>query len=169
MPSSLVMKDRFAGMIPIEGVSEVLDFRWSRRYFELMGGPTLRQRLSPNLAIAFMAKLIQKNLKRTGSHSQTSDYIFLKVTIQLNGVEVQAEKHMFTHILKGCNVCKGIGVYQQVKFSWYKWNDVTTSMILNTSPEFELAVYTICALTGGECKMTIDVHNVTTAVRTVQH
>lgn len=36
------------------------------------------------------------------------------------------------------------------QFAWNDWKAMQTSMLLNTSPEFELAVYTVCALSGGQ-------------------
>ncbi|KAK6018680.1 hypothetical protein OSTOST_15724, partial [Ostertagia ostertagi] len=41
------------------------------------------------------------------------------------------------------------GVQMTLQFEWNKWRAMETSMLLNTSPEFEMAVYTICALSGG--------------------
>ncbi|KAK6017615.1 hypothetical protein OSTOST_16860, partial [Ostertagia ostertagi] len=48
------------------------------------------------------------------------------------------------------------GVQMTLQFEWNKWRAMETSMLLNTSPEFEMAVYTICALSGGECEMEIN-------------
>ncbi|RCN29801.1 endoribonuclease XendoU [Ancylostoma caninum] len=41
------------------------------------------------------------------------------------------------------------------------------SMLLNTSPEFEMAAYTICALTGGECEFTVNGDDVNLVAKTI--
>ncbi|WKY15602.1 hypothetical protein Q1695_000799 [Nippostrongylus brasiliensis] len=47
-------------------------------------------------------------------------------------------------------------VQLSLQFEWNHWKALQTDMLLNTSPEFEMAVYTICALNGGQCTMTIN-------------
>nr|CDJ87541.1 unnamed protein product [Haemonchus contortus] len=46
-------------------------------------------------------------------------------------------------------------IEMSLQFEWNNWKAMDTSMLLNTSPEFEMAVYTICALGKGQCKMNI--------------
>ncbi|KAK6759191.1 hypothetical protein RB195_021048 [Necator americanus] len=45
---------------------------------------------------------------------------------------------------------RAIEVELSVQFAWNSWKAMEFSMLLNTSPEFELAAYTICALTDGQ-------------------
>ncbi|KAK6049596.1 hypothetical protein COOONC_12899 [Cooperia oncophora] len=60
------------------------------------------------------------------------------------------------------------GVQVSLQFEWNNWRAMQTSMLLNTSPEFEMAVYTICALNGGQCSMTINNQPVTIFANTLK-
>ncbi|WKY15599.1 hypothetical protein Q1695_000798 [Nippostrongylus brasiliensis] len=60
------------------------------------------------------------------------------------------------------------GVQLSLQFEWNNFQALETNMLLNTSPEFEIAVYTICALSGGECDMTINNQAVTIFASTLQ-
>ncbi|KAK5968711.1 G protein-coupled receptor [Trichostrongylus colubriformis] len=63
---------------------------------------------------------------------------------------------------------KEAGVLLSLQFSWREWKAMQTAMLLNTSPEFEMAVYTICALNGGQCEMTINNQPVTIFASTLK-
>ncbi|EYB93068.1 hypothetical protein Y032_0186g1062 [Ancylostoma ceylanicum] len=60
-----------------------------------------------------------------------------------------------------------VGVALSLQFSWNNWQALEFSMLLNSSPEFEMAAYTVCALTGGECKLTIKGQQVTIIAKTL--
>uniref|UniRef100_A0A1I7XF29 XendoU domain-containing protein n=1 Tax=Heterorhabditis bacteriophora TaxID=37862 RepID=A0A1I7XF29_HETBA len=59
------------------------------------------------------------------------------------------------------------GIQISTQFSWREWKALQKSFLLNSSPEFEIAVYTLCALAGGKCSMTIDNDPVTIHASTI--
>ncbi|CAJ0610026.1 unnamed protein product [Cylicocyclus nassatus] len=59
------------------------------------------------------------------------------------------------------------GVELSLQFSWYDWQAMEFSMLLNTSPEFEMAAYTVCALTGGQCSFAVNGQPVTILASTL--
>ncbi|KIH48854.1 hypothetical protein ANCDUO_21073, partial [Ancylostoma duodenale] len=60
-----------------------------------------------------------------------------------------------------------VGVAVSLQFAWNNWQALQFSMLLNSSPEFEMAAYTVCALTGGECKFTVKGQQVTIITKTL--
>ncbi|PAV77150.1 hypothetical protein WR25_17362 isoform B [Diploscapter pachys] len=62
---------------------------------------------------------------------------------------------------------KANGIQITLQFAWNDYHAMKQSFLLNSSPEFEFSAYTICALSGGDCTMSINGQSIEIAASTL--